>query len=291
MASSVISCRWDWCPASFPSIDTLDTHVKHEHIWPMKPMRKAEIALMRRMDLQSLHSSPNTDSSFFSRGPIEGLSRFKTPPLAASPISTPETHRRAENEVFDTFTQLSSPIQTHSPKGLPASPAFEALMRHDSRPSAAVEMFERTNGRKANQRLCVPPHQHSPTRLSQSSGSSQEVVEQHLTQEVDVGSQPQPLLPSQPQIENELADAELRWPTDDEADVAATIGTQNSEQHVSKQPGSSPVRGQNFRCGSLNVPLDVHSPASQASHSQSQPIVLQTQAPYSSQATAWSQIQ
>jgi len=230
-------------------------------------------------------------------GLIAGLSRCKTPPLAASPISSPETHRRAENEVFDTFTQLSSPIQTHSPKGLPASPAFEALMRHDghSRLSAAVEMFERTNGRKANQRLCSPSRQRSPTHRppSQSSGSSQEVVEQHLTQEDDVGSQPQPLLPSEPQIENELADAELRWPTDDEVDVVAIKGTQNSEQPVSRQLGSSSVRGQNFRCGSLNVPLGVHSynasPASQASHSQSQPIVLQTQAPYSSQATGWSQ--
>ncbi|KAG8218647.1 hypothetical protein J3R82DRAFT_4311 [Butyriboletus roseoflavus] len=66
--SGVVSCRWDWCRSSFASIDALDTHVKHDHIWPMKPMRKAEIALMRRMDLQSLHSPPNTDSSIISRG-------------------------------------------------------------------------------------------------------------------------------------------------------------------------------------------------------------------------------
>lgn len=164
--------------------------------------------------------------------------------------------------------------------------------------SAAVEMFERTNGHKANQRLRFPSRQRSPTHrpLSQSSCSSQEVVEQHLTQEDDMGFQPPPEL----QIENELANAELRWPTDDESDVLATEGIQSSEQPVSKQkyhPDSSsyPARGQNFRCGSLNVPLGVNShsasPASQESHSQSQPIVLQTQAPYSSQSTGLSEIQ
>ena len=227
--------------------------------------------------------------------------RSKTPPpLAASPPSTPETHEPPEDDVFDTFARLSSPPQMHSPQRLPVSPAFEALMRQDGHSglSAAVEMFERTNGRKANQRLRLPSRQRSPTHrpLSQSSSSSQEVVEQHLTQEDDVGSQPQPEL----QIENELANAELRWPTDDESDAVTTEEIQNSEQPVSKQKypsgsSSDSVRGQNFRCGSLNVSLGVNShsasPASQGSHSQSQPIVLQTQAPYSSQATGWSETQ
>jgi len=291
---STFLCRWDWCRASLPSIDALDTHVKHEHIWPMKPMQKEEIALMRRMDLQSLHSSPDTDSSIISGGLIAGVSRNKTPPLAPS---TPETQEPLDNDVFDTFARLSSP-QIHSPQRLPVSPAFEGLIKQDGHSglSAAVEMFDRKNGRKATQRLRLPSHQRSPTHrpLSQSSSSSQEVVEQHLTQEDDVGPQPEP----EQQIENELANAELRWPTDDESDAVATEGIQNSGQPVSKQKyrsGSSFVsaKGRNFRYGSLNVSLGVNSrsasPASQGSRSQSQPIVLQTQAPYSSQA--WSQTQ
>jgi hypothetical protein len=231
--------------------------------------------------------------------------RSKTPPpRATSPPSTPETQERLENDVFDTFARLSSPPQIHSPKRLPVSPAFEGLMRQDrhSGLSAAVEMFERTNGHKANQRLRFPSHQRSPTHrpLSQSSCSSQEVVEQHLTQEDDMGSQPPPLLPPELQIENELSNAELRWPTDDESDVLATEGIQNSQQSVSKQKyhlgsSSDSPRGQNFRCGSLNVSLGINShsasPPSQGSHSQSQPIVLQTQAPYSSQSTGWSETQ
>ncbi|KIL00046.1 hypothetical protein PAXRUDRAFT_822066 [Paxillus rubicundulus Ve08.2h10] len=64
--SSVISCRWDWCRSTFSDLDALETHVKHTHIWPMKPMSKADIVLLRRLDLQSLHSSENTDST--SRG-------------------------------------------------------------------------------------------------------------------------------------------------------------------------------------------------------------------------------
>lgn len=232
------------------------------------------------------------------------MSRSKTPPLATSIPQTPE---RSENEEFDTFTQLSSPPQTHSPQRLPISPALEGKIRQvgHSGLAAAVEMFERTHGHKANRRLRLPPHQRSPTHrpFSQSSGSSQEVVEQQLTQEDDLGSQS--LLPSEPPIENELLDTELRWPTDEE--VPTTEEIQNSEQPVSMPnyplgSSSDSVSGQNFRCGSLNVPLDVNiysaNPpsssqvhASQGSHSPSQPFVLQTQAPYSSQATGWSQTQ
>lgn len=238
------------------------------------------------------------------------MSRSKTPPLAVPPTSTPQTHKHPENKEFDSFAQLSSPPQTHSPQRLPVSPNLEGLIRQDGHfgLSAAVEMFERTHGLRANQRLRLPPHQRSPTHrpISQSSGSSQEVVEQQLTQEDDVRAQPLPL--SDPPIENELTNAELRWPTDDESDVPATEEMHNSEQPVSKQnyrPGGSPdsARGQNFRCGSLNVPLGVNiyntslpsssqvAHTSQGSHSTSQPFVLQTQAPYSSQATGWSQTQ
>lgn len=201
-------------------------------------------------------------------GPIIGVSRSKTPPSAVPPTSIPKTHERPENDEFNTFTQLSSPPQT-SPKMLPVSPAFEGLVRQDGHSglSAAVEMLERTHGHKAHQHLRLPCHR----PLSRSSGSSQEVVEQQLTQD-DVGSQP--LLPSEPQLEDEL-DTELRWPTDDESDVLAS------------------------GCGSLNVSLDMNSysasllSSSEAdgSHSQSQPFVLQTQAPYSSQATGWSETQ
>ncbi|KAH0839933.1 hypothetical protein J3R83DRAFT_887 [Lanmaoa asiatica] len=263
-------------------------------------MRKAEITIMRRMDLQSLHSSPNTDSSIIPTGLIAGTSRSKTPPLGVPPTSSPKIRKRPENEEFDTFTQLSSPPQTHSPSRLPASPALEGLMRQDGHSglSAAVEMFERTHGRRANQRLRLPSRQHSPTHrpLSQSSVSSQEVVEQQLTQEDDVVSQS--LLPSELPTENELVDTELRWPTDDESDVLATAEIRDSQQLVSNQKcrlGDSPnsARGQNFRCGSLNVSLDVSiysaSPPISSQAVQSQPFVLQTQAPYSSQATGWSQ--
>lgn len=313
--SGVISCRWDWCRSSFPSIDALDAHVKHAHIWPMKPMRKAEIALMRRMDHQSLHSSLDTDSSIISGGIsspsvwsrsqtsmtpglVDHVSQSKTPP----PTSTHQTHRRPEIEEFDTFAQLSSPPQSHSPQRLPASPALEGLMRQKGHSglSAAVEIFERTQGHEANQRRRLPSHQRSPTRrpLSRSSGSSQEVVERQLTQEDDVASQPQ--LPSDPPIENELTDPELKWPTDDELGVLAAEEMRNSEKPASKQNFrlgiSDSARGQYFRCGSLNVPLGVntysasHPASSQGSHSPSS-LVLQTQAPYSSQATGWSQTQ
>jgi hypothetical protein len=63
--SNVISCRWDWCRSTLSDLDALETHVKHTHIWPMKPMSKADIALLRRLDLQS---SSNTDSTSFSGG-------------------------------------------------------------------------------------------------------------------------------------------------------------------------------------------------------------------------------
>ncbi|KAF8138476.1 hypothetical protein EV363DRAFT_1154916 [Boletus edulis] len=239
----VFSCRWDWCRSSFASIDALHTHVKLEHIWPMKPMRKAEIALMRRMDLQSLHSSPNTDSSIVSQGLITGVSPTKTPLLAAPSTSTPTT-----------FAQLSSPPQTLSPQRLPASPAFESLVGQDrhSGLSAAMKIFERAHGHKPNQHPRLSPHQRSPTHrpISESSGSSQEIVEQQLTQEEDVGLQPPPLLPSELSVERELVDAELRWPTDDELDVFAIKRT--TKQPVSTQndrPSSSPdsARGRNFR--------------------------------------------
>lgn len=223
-------------------------------------------------------------------GLLAGVLQSKTPPT-----STPKTHKHPENEVFDTFAQLSSPLQPHSPKRLPASPALEGLMRQNGHSglSAAVEMFERAQGYKPNQRLPLPSRQRSPTHrpLSNSSGSSQEVVEQHLTQEDDMESLPQPLLPSELQIDNELVDAELRWPTDDESDMVATEGNQNSEQNDRLDSSRDSARGRNFRCGSLNVPLGANSQSASSPHSQIWPIVLQTQAPYSSQVTGWSQSQ
>lgn len=153
-------------------------------------------------------------------------------------------------------------------------------------------MSERAHGHKTSQRVRL---QHSPTHRppSRSSGSSQEVVEQQLTQE-DVGSQP--LLASELQVEDRLVDTELRWPTDDESDVPSSEEIRDSEQLVSQQNqlGNSPdsTRGQIFHYGSLNVPLGIisqkasppNSFAVEGSHCQSQSFVLQTQAPYSSQA-------
>lgn len=214
------------------------------------------------------------------------MPRSKTP-LPVPPRSTPQ--KRPENEVFDTFGQLSSPPHAPFHQILPASPALECMIRQNghSGPPAAVE-----KAHAANQHLRC-----SPTRrpLSQSSGSSQEVVEQQLAQVDDAGSQP-PLL-SELQVENESIDAELRWPTDDELNAIVAEGVQISKQPVSKEDSRrstspSSARGRNFRCGSLSVPLGVNShSASQGSHSQSQPIVLQTQAPYSSQTTSWDQTQ
>ena len=238
--------------------------------------------------------------------PQDNISLDSLPTAPPSPIS--ETHQRSENDEFETFTQLSSPPQTQSPPTLPTSPAFEGLVRQNGHSglSAAVEIFERTHGHKANRH-----HRSAPNRPhSSSSGSSQEVVEQQLTQEDDVGSQPQPLLPlSELQAEDELVDTELRWPTADEAkNMLASEEIRNSEQLMPEQnplQDSTPdsTRGQNFHCGSLDVILDTNgqgaSPPtssgaphdSEVSQSQSQPIVLQTQAPYSSQAMDWSQTQ
>ena len=273
----------------------------------MKPMRKADLVLMRRMDLQSLHSSLDADSSIISRGIsppsvraglytsmtlglLTGLPRAKTPQQA---------HERPEDGVFDTFTQLSSPPKTHSPQKLPALPGLDSMIGQVGQElSAVAEIFERVQGHEAYQRLSLPSRPRSPMHrpLSDSSDSSQEVVEQQLTPEDDAGPRSRPPLPPQLPNESEHVDVELRWPTDDESDVPTTEMIQNSEQSVPEQnhlPDSSPdsARGKNFRCASLNVPLAVDSQGastphtSQGSHSQSQPIILQTQAPYSSQTT------
>ena len=183
-------------------------------------------------------------------------------------------HPCLENDEFETFTQLSSPPKSYSPKTLPVSPAFEGLVNHNGvlGLSAAVEMFERTNGYKTSR---------------PSSGCSQEMVEKQLTQEDDSDSQP---------LEDNIADPELKWPTDEES---IALASEDSEQLVSQQNSGSPAdcRGQNFRYGSLSVPLVIknHSTSPGTSseapreESQSQPLVLQTQAPYSSQALGQSQ--
>ncbi|KAG9317469.1 hypothetical protein JVU11DRAFT_1671 [Chiua virens] len=282
--SSVIACRWDWCRSTFSSIDALETHVKHDHIWPMKPMSKAEITLMRRLDLQSLHSS--LDSSVISRG--IPLSSPRTP--SASP---PKTRRLSCSEEFDTFTQLSSPPRTQSPDKLPVSPAFERLIKQNGHTglSAAVEMFERTRRLKTNRSPRLPSHSRSPMRRprSASSGSSQ-VVEWQLTQD-DPGSQS--LLAPEPQIENGPTSTKGP-PADNETDPPASKEIQNSEQPEPQQRYRlssipDPARGQSFRCGSLNVPLRPRSSTnpedvSQGSTIISQPLMSQVNVSYSSQS-------
>ncbi|KAF9226621.1 hypothetical protein BS17DRAFT_775905 [Gyrodon lividus] len=191
---------------------------------------------------------------------------------------------------------------------LPTSPAFEALVNRDGKSglTAAVERFERTYNHK-------------------SSTSSLGAVEEQPTREEDeiVLSHDQglPLSAENSQPENELADAELRWPaSDEEADEASLPlpipeEIPNSDRPLlpyrspvsgqTYQPFVSPSgRGQQFRYGSLDISLPVngHSVgssvndssdprASQESRGSSQPFELQTQAPYFSQTMNWSQSQ
>ncbi|KIJ70116.1 hypothetical protein HYDPIDRAFT_104787 [Hydnomerulius pinastri MD-312] len=330
--STTISCQWDWCRLTFSSLDALETHVKHDHVWPMKPMRRTDIALMKRLDAQSFHSTPNnTESSNFSAGPVVTVSEedpsmpgTRTPSRSMPLTPSSWKHKDStQNKTFSTFGQLSSPAEILSPPSLPASPALETLVRRGGRSSAsaAVERFERTHNRQANSPSPLSSRKRSPTFIqhSQSSTSSKDAVEQHLTQDDEMESPHKPLQPpssKNPLPENEVADTELLWPgSDDEGDEPAALpaGAQissqpqppSSQNHLSFKP--SPGRGQRFRHGFLGVPLtgdggsigpvghtlngSSDPRASQESHSFPQPFALQTQASYFSQNIDWSQSQ
>ncbi|KAG0709793.1 hypothetical protein DFH29DRAFT_14691 [Suillus ampliporus] len=57
-------CYWDWCRLTFPTVDELASHVRHNHIWKLEPMSKKDIMLMRKQDAEEAQSiSASSDSS------------------------------------------------------------------------------------------------------------------------------------------------------------------------------------------------------------------------------------
>ncbi|KAF9247359.1 hypothetical protein BU15DRAFT_70172 [Melanogaster broomeanus] len=293
--SSILSCRWDWCRLTFSNLDALESHVKHDHIWPMQPMRKADIALMRRLDLQSLHSSANTDSTSPSRGPVavpseDDQSGTRTPPLSY---------------IWSAVFACRSPV-------IPKVTSFPGLRSSRETRWEVWSHSEHREVRKDGQ----PQGKSGSTFIfnfrqhpSQSSTDSRDVVEQHLTQEDEMEpphDQRSPPPAENPQTENEFTDTELRWPaSDDEEDESQPsihkilISNQQFDTDrspVSKQTyqsfgPSSNGRWQRVLSGSLDIKGSSDPCASQELHDFSQPFALQTQAPYFSQAMDGSQSQ
>jgi hypothetical protein len=43
-------CRWGWCRLNFPTAATLKHHVIHDHVRQSKPVKRGDLAMLRRID-------------------------------------------------------------------------------------------------------------------------------------------------------------------------------------------------------------------------------------------------
>ncbi|KAH7887604.1 hypothetical protein F5I97DRAFT_1926040 [Phlebopus sp. FC_14] len=289
--SILISCQWDWCRLTFSTVDDLQLHVKHVHVWPMKPMRKSQIALLRRIDAMdaSLHGSQNIASSDSCRGQYLILVSLGSKTVAlgnAEPVAsldslvvgrgqlpTPSLDRmqssRTQREAFRNFRYLSSPAEMASVRNLPASPNLDSLiaLRESQSLPAAVERPGQTHNHKANQPFNLF-QERSPNVFfshSQSSTSSRDAVEQQPTQEDEFDGQLMGPSHSLSRVIDEkdltgngFTDTELQWPaSDDEVDGLPPLP---KDVHDSDSPpipnqslgSSSIVAGKRFHSGSLD---------------------------------------
>ncbi|KAG1752630.1 uncharacterized protein EDB91DRAFT_1077971 [Suillus paluster] len=125
-------CCWDWCRLTFPTVDELASHVRHNHISKLQPMSKKEIMLMRKQDAEEAQSisvssgssvpvhhsngrsqltrADSTDQGSSGSPPVE-LSR--PPPsqvLSPGPLTPPTTYLPASSPLPE---QTPPPLAVH----------------------------------------------------------------------------------------------------------------------------------------------------------------------------------
>ncbi|KJA29856.1 hypothetical protein HYPSUDRAFT_31864 [Hypholoma sublateritium FD-334 SS-4] len=141
-----LGCRWAWCRATFSNGEDLTQHVVHEHARKSVPMRRRDIAVIRRIEEGS--GEPLGFSKL-----VEGV--FK--PQASTP----------------TFASFDSPMHTPASIVIPPSPSFKSLV---SRQKVAF-----TNTAESTLRDSSLQNSHPPSHPS--SLASQASVAKQLTQE------------------------------------------------------------------------------------------------------------
>ncbi|KAH7889954.1 hypothetical protein F5I97DRAFT_1924464 [Phlebopus sp. FC_14] len=297
--SILISCQWDWCRLTFSNLDDLQLHVKHDHVWPMKPMRKSQIALLRRID--AIDGSQNSSDSCRGQYLILVSLGSKPPALGnAEPVAALDSlavgrgklsdrmqSSRTQREAFRTFRHLSSPAEMASVRNLPPSPNLDSL-------------------------IALRGPQSLPAA---SSTSSQDAVEQQLTQEDEFDGQlmgPSHVVNINNEkdlTDNKFADTDLQWPaSDDEVDALQPLPEDIHDSDSSPIPNqslasSSIGTGKRFHSGFLELssgrgnasiastPNGSTNVVDPQSHELTQSFALQTQPPYFSQSVDASQSQ
>ncbi|KAH7914405.1 hypothetical protein BJ138DRAFT_400246 [Hygrophoropsis aurantiaca] len=212
-------CHWEWCRMTFVTHDQLVDHVVHDHVRNSKPTRKRDIALMRKLDAESIRSTGQTDSDLSLAGPRSSSQQHSPPRNLSSPDQVamrahilPISHSRSSVEPqvqipsspildhspsemhspssFKNLTQFSSPAGSPSVLPLPQSPDLRGLVdrslrrKHVTQKINSFDQIHRRSAATQNQTFQKAPL--LPSSHSQSSSLSSQEVELQLAQ-VDDG--------------------------------------------------------------------------------------------------------
>jgi hypothetical protein len=61
MATTLSTCRWNWCTRSFPDHNGLVAHVEEDHIAKADPVKRKDVSLLQRVEDGASLEGPSAD--------------------------------------------------------------------------------------------------------------------------------------------------------------------------------------------------------------------------------------